>query len=160
MPKIVYFGLSGKFYLIRQTYTDCLCQALNIYLGMAGKKYKLNIRDTGISILEILDLMARGLGYEAIIGKYPMLLSADIAYAAATARHLIIRYWAACGEVSDAVMPIREKRSPQSWTADEDIELLRLFQSGAGQADLARLLRRTNSDIKHRLDKLRDNQKR
>lgn len=125
---------------------------------MAGEADRLNIRDTGVNILEILDLMALGLHYEAIIGRYPGLVVEDIAYAAATARGLIVRYWAACGG------PLRELTVEQAtpglrrWETDDDAELLNLYRNGATVTEIGRILRRSSEETQNRLYELLNNQ--
>ncbi|MEW6412673.1 MAG: DUF433 domain-containing protein [Candidatus Zixiibacteriota bacterium] len=124
---------------------------------MAGEADRLNIRDTGVSILEILDLMALGLRYETILGRYPGLVAEDIAYAAATARYLIIRYWAACGEPLTESIPAGGRPGREGWSIDEEAELVNLYRSGATVAEIGRILRRSSAEAEKRLKELLDN---
>ncbi|UCD64596.1 MAG: DUF433 domain-containing protein [Candidatus Zixiibacteriota bacterium] len=120
---------------------------------------RLEIRKTGVSILDVLDLLGRGCDYNLILRQYPALTSADIARAARMAHDLIL------GRLMVDLLlkcPWRglEQTAPAgtvsgTWKEGEISELVRLHRYGASVSLIARLLRRTTPEIRAALNERR-----
>jgi uncharacterized protein (DUF433 family) len=118
----------------------------------------LKIRDTEISVLDILELISQGQGIAGILVRLPGLAPTDIAGAAAVARSILIHHWAQCRS-PEVVMRYNLMAAPawrksEAWTEDEDDELVGLADNGASLDNIARILLRGQSDVAQRLEKL------
>lgn len=105
----------------------------------------LEIRDTGVSILDVLELIARGRGYDSILNRYPQISFFDIGFAAATARDIIVR-------LGTAATPLA--REDAAWTESETRELVKLYRSGASPEKMSRIFLRSKDEIERRLTQL------
>ena len=118
----------------------------------------LRIRNTEVSILDVLELLAKGDRVSSILTRFPCLTEADIAHSAAVARAVIIGHWAFCSSPETVLTRKRfmagSLRQSNIWTEDEDTELIKLIDSGATINDITRLLLRLRTDITDRLGRL------
>jgi hypothetical protein len=118
----------------------------------------LRIRNTDVSVLDVLDMLAEDRSFDEIIGRYPSVSSADIAAAAAMARYLIIYHWAVCRAPDSALLP--DPRQPGgtkvagSWSTQKERELTELYRTGASVGDIARILMMRQTEIVERLKAL------
>ncbi len=118
----------------------------------------LRIRNTGVSVLDVLELLAEGSRISSILARFPRLTETDIADSAAIARAVIIGHWVFCNSPETVLR--REHFRPNSlrqsniWTEDEDMELIKLIDSGATINDVTRILLRLRADITDRLSRL------
>ncbi|NOY87899.1 MAG: DUF433 domain-containing protein [FCB group bacterium] len=126
----------------------------------------LKIRDTDISILDILKLLGKGFSNEQIVEKYPQINYQDIKYAAKMAHDFIVKHliYDALYDVYNRIDSMLDKRfyqpnenylkSPESWTKDEEEELIQLYQYRADIKDISQILLRSPQDIEQQLKKL------
>ena len=121
----------------------------------------LRIRDTSVSVLDVLELLAEGKRVSNILTRFPCLTESDIALSAEIARSVIVGHWALC-ERPEKVLPrgcleAAESLRSTAWTPDEDAELIKLLESGATISDMTRLLLRPGTDIASRLERINKN---
>ncbi len=119
----------------------------------------LEIRNTGVSTLDVLEAMAQGMGIERILIRFPTLLASDIADSAAVARFVIIRYGGPGNELrtgSRVDQFERECRKTGRWSEDEETELMGLMSSGASPENAARILMRMKKDVADKLNALKN----
>lgn len=118
----------------------------------------LKINETGVSVLDILEMLAENKSPDDIVRRYPLLSFGDIASAAATARYLILYHWAVCRCPESALSPdrrITDRTKPiGKWTPRDDLELTILFRSGASVENMARIFVTGKTDITERLKRL------
>ena len=111
-----------------------------------------------MSILDVLELLAKGDRVSSILTRFPSLTETDIAHSAAVARAVIIGHWAFCSSPETVLKHKRfmagNLRHSNIWTEDEDMELIKLVDSGATINDITRLLLRLENDITDRLGRL------
>lgn len=125
----------------------------------------LKIRDTDISILDILKFLEKGFSDKQIVEKYPQINYQDIKNAAKIAHDFIVKHliYDALYDVYGRINSMLDKRfyqpdenylkSSESWTEDEEKELLRLYQSRANIKDISYILQRPSKDVKLMLKK-------
>ncbi len=130
----------------------------------------IEIRDTGIAVTDILELIAQGYSYHQILLRHNELTLADIMLSAKLARELIgefvtsestirvegnISLTASGGRVVNLTR-MREEfpRAFEPWTATEDRELVEQFHNKLPIVDMARLHGRKPGAIRTRLKKL------
>ncbi|MEW5995523.1 MAG: DUF433 domain-containing protein [Candidatus Zixiibacteriota bacterium] len=130
----------------------------------------ITIRNTGISLTDVLKLMAQGLTYGQIVKQYPSLIISDLMACAKTAADLIERYIIpqgpiqVCGEVRVAARDGRfqsleelRKKHPRAferWTEAEEKKLVELYRGGQRIGDIARVMQRLPGGIRARLVRL------
>ena len=133
-------------------------------------KHQITLRDTGIKITDVLDLMSQGFGYNQILEKYPELSLGDVLVSAKFAADFIRQYITADetieveGEIVVAahnrriinLTEIRKEhpRAYEKWEPPEDNELVDFYQGGKKIDEIAGLLQRQPGAIRSRLDKL------
>lgn len=116
----------------------------------------LTIRNTDVSVLDILDAIAEDGSCEKIIRRFPSMFPDDIASAAATARYLILYHWAICRSPELALQRrvSGKSRLEADWSWRDELELKRLFREGAGIENIARIFKCPEIDITNRLKRL------
>ncbi|MFQ5452931.1 MAG: DUF433 domain-containing protein [Candidatus Zixiibacteriota bacterium] len=126
----------------------------------------LEIRNTGVSILDILELLSKGNSFKEVLKKYPQLTPQDIKYTAFAAHDFIIRHlvFDTIFEINhkmdrifidlQSIISERNQNKLLKWSKDEDNELVYLFQSGGKFKDIASILQRPQNNIKARLKEL------
>ena len=125
------------------------------------------IRDTGVSVLDILNLMSRGSTYKQIIAKYPQITMADVMATAQLSKEVIecilIDTNNICLEseirLNTKVLNITQIRSKhprayEKWDTQEDRSLTELFRKGHKINQLAEILQRQPGAIGSRLKQL------
>lgn len=128
------------------------------------------IRNSGVKITDILDMIGRGYAYSAITEKYKSLSLTDIMATAWFAKELIEEYVTsdemieisaeiklrATGQRVVNISKVREKhrRAYEKWPPEEDKRLAGLFRSGLGAKQIAVELERQPGAISARLDRL------
>lgn len=118
---------------------------------------RFQIRDTGVGVLDILDMIAQGRGYDSILNKYPQLRFDDIGSAAAAARDIIIHHSIVCRVPQSSGLNAQEalSRDNQTWSEDENLELRQLYRNGATTSEMARIFLRSRSEIERHMIRLR-----
>ncbi len=128
------------------------------------------IRDTGVKITDILDMISRGLSYYQILLSDSRLTLADIMVTAKLAKELIdnfvtpehtiivdssIEIIATGGRIIN-VSKLREEhpRAFMKWNESEEAQLTELFHAGKSMVEMANVLQRKCGAIKLRLEKL------
>jgi len=130
----------------------------------------IRIRDTGIRVTEVLDMLAEGNTVEQIVKRHPKLLSTDILAAVAFARDIVTNYVTADDEINIGgfitvharasrvvdVTKVREQypRAYEKWRPAEDNQLTGLFHQRAGIEEMSRQLQRQPGAVNARLLKL------
>jgi len=125
------------------------------------------IRDTGISVLDILNLLSRGSTYKQVIALYPQITMADIMSTAQLAKEVIecilVDTSNICLEseirLNTKVLNItqiraKHPRAYEKWDAQEDRSLIELFRKGNRIGQLAEILQRQPGAIGSRLKHL------
>jgi uncharacterized protein (DUF433 family) len=128
------------------------------------------VRDTGITVTEILALLARGYSYPQILEQHPRLIVGDIMAAVQLAHDFIAQYVTAedCIRLDHVIQiqansnrivnisKVREEfpRAFMPWKADEEARLVEQFKRGGKISDLARSHQRNPGAIRSRLAKL------
>lgn len=119
----------------------------------------INIGDTGVTVLELLDLLQRGRSRHEIIRRHPALTDEDISRAAGATLRFVIKQLAASictGADRQSLYPgVPPPVVDVTWTNGEDEELLRLSAYAVETSIIARLLRRTKQEIRARLEIVR-----
>jgi len=134
-------------------------------------KKKLNIRDTGVTVVDILGLIGQGKTFSQILALYPQLTLTDILAAAQIAADIIERYVttnqditidtqiqviARSGRLVD-LADVRQEypRAYEPWDEKEEARLKELFQAEMPFKDIAAKLQRNVGAIISRLKRLR-----
>ena len=133
-------------------------------------KHQITLRDTGIKITDVLDMISQGFGYNQILEKFPELSLGDVLVSAKFAADFLRQYVTADetieieGEIVVAthnrriinLTEIRKKhpRAYEKWESPEDNELVTFYQGGKKVDEIAQLLQRQPGAIRSRLDKL------
>ena len=133
-------------------------------------KQSIRIRDTGIRITEVLDLLAEGNTADQIVKLRPKLTLTDILASIAFARDVVTNYVTAEDEISIGgfitihakssrlvdVTKVREEypRAYEKWRPAEDIELTGLFHKRVGIEEMSKKLQRQPGAINARLLRL------
>ncbi|UCE25128.1 MAG: hypothetical protein JSU74_03510 [Candidatus Zixiibacteriota bacterium] len=117
----------------------------------------LEIRNTNVSVLDVLELLSKGNGTEAVLRQLPGLVAADVAYSAAMALRIIIHHWAQC-RMPESVLfedrrTVTEYPRLVGWNENEKLELLKLLENGATVEQLARIFLTMSSEISAVLEK-------
>ena len=111
-----------------------------------------------MSVLDVLELLARGYGTSSILARFPCLTEIDIAHSAAVARSVIVGHWAICDSPETVLAHERfmadNRRQSNMWSESEDSELIKLMDNGATINDITRLLLRLRTDITDRLGRM------
>ncbi len=130
----------------------------------------ITIRDTGVKITDVLEMVARGFSYYQILLTDPRLTLADIMVTAKVARELInhfvtanntiivegsIEVIASGGRIQN-LSKIREEhpRAFEKWSKSEEEQLVQLFHSGKSVTEIADIHKRKRGAIRTRLKKL------
>ena len=133
-------------------------------------KHQITLRDTGIKITDVLDMMSQGFAYNQILEKFPELSLGDVLVSAKFAADFIRQYITADetieveGEIVVAahnrriinLTEIRKEhpRAYEKWEPPEDNELTAFYRNGKKIDEIAGLLQRQPGAIRSRLDKL------
>jgi len=128
------------------------------------------IRNSGVTITDILDMIGRGYAYSAIVERHKSLSLTDIMAAAWFAKELIEEYVTtderieitaeiklrASGQKVVNISKIREQhpRAYEKWTPEEDKRLTGFFRSGLRVEQIVKELERQPGAISARLDRL------
>ena len=128
------------------------------------------IRDTGITVTQVLEDIAEGHAFHQIVERYPKLTISDIMISAKFAADLIAQHVKAENiiEINGAIVlrannsrivnlaEIRKEypRAYEKWEPNEDNELASLFKSRLPFEDMAKALKRQPGAIRARLDHL------
>jgi len=120
-------------------------------VGDLGMDTWLYIGNTGVNVLEILDLVKRGHSCTEIRQRCPGLSDEDLAKAAADILNHIVKYISieilmGAPDSSAVARPAR-LHDETPWTADEDEELRRLVKYRFRRCAIARLLRRSEQAV-------------
>lgn len=133
-------------------------------------KQSIRIRDTGIRVTDVLDLLAEGNTPEQIVKRRPKLTLTDVLAAAAFARDIVTNYITAEDEISiDGFITVHAKssrivdvtkvreeypRAYEKWRPAEDTELTALFHKRMGIEEMSKRLKRQPGAINARLLRL------
>ena len=133
-------------------------------------KHQITLRDTGIKITDVLDMISKGYGYNQILKKRPELSLGDVLVSAKFAADFIRQYIRGDGtiEINGEIVvaahnsrvinltEIRKKhpRAYEKWEPSEDNELIAIFRDGRKIDEIAQLLQRQPGAIRSRLAKL------
>lgn len=133
-------------------------------------KHQITLRDTGIKITDVLDMISQGFGYNQILEKFPKLSLGDVLVSAKFAADFLRQYITADetieveGEIIVAahnrriinLTEIRKEhpRAYEKWEPPEDNELTAFYRNGKKIDEIAQLLQRQPGAIRSRLDKL------
>ena len=121
---------------------------------------ELEIRDTGVSIIDILELISRGFTYERILFMFKGLTYEDICHAAKVAKEFVEIHLSPKFPVSEKPrqeIPNLEKirqqypRAYEKWVEEEDTYLKGKYSQGLNVQELAGILQRKPSAIRSRL---------
>ncbi|UCE25209.1 MAG: DUF433 domain-containing protein [Candidatus Zixiibacteriota bacterium] len=119
----------------------------------------LRIRNTGVNILEILELVSKGCSCPEIQERYPNLSHRDLARAAAVVLDHVVSHISVDILFGATVNPSSARpvclHDDTPWTDDEDEELRRLVRYRFDQRAIARLLRRSERAVTARLEQIR-----
>jgi len=125
----------------------------------------LDIRMTGVTVVDVLDLISRGHTYARILNRYSALSLDDICYAARVARDIVTQYnqqttpqSAPLRSLSDFYLsrarcgtgPTEER----TWPSDMEEELVRLYRSGAPITEIAKILNLTPECVFAKLEEI------
>jgi len=156
--------------------TDSPCQCLFVLCVKGNQaiwgsmKHSITIRDTGIKITDILNMISKGLSYYQILLVCPKLNLSDIMVTAKLAEELIETFVDVEGIITlegkiavvangGSIVNITEMRKEHpraftKWTTSEEEQLADLFQRGKSFNEIALELGRKRGAIKLRLEKL------
>jgi len=119
----------------------------------------LYIRNTGVNVLEILELVSRGCSCQEIRRRFPDLSQRDLARAAAVILDHVMSHIPAdilfgkAGSLAISQPACLHDDTP--WTSDEDEELRRLIRYRFERSSIARLLRRSEQAVGARVRQIR-----
>ena len=125
---------------------------------------KLEIRNTGVSITDILELISHGSSYERILFTFKGLTYEDIFHAVKIAKEFVEVHSAFKFSILEKARqqhPNLEKirqqhpRAYEKWLDEEDIYLKDKYSEGLSVEELAELLRRQPGAIRSRLRRFR-----
>ncbi|UCG61229.1 MAG: hypothetical protein JSV52_13040 [Candidatus Zixiibacteriota bacterium] len=120
----------------------------------------LEIRNTGVSILDVLEAISEGLGIESILVRFPGLLASDIAESAAVVRFFLIRSGSkpvpSAPPRAGNYHSVRRQLKKGHWSKDEESELVKLISCGASPDNAARILMRMRADVYIKLEGLKN----
>jgi len=127
------------------------------------------IRDTGITVVELLERLSQGFSYDQVLNQIPKLNLSDILGTIRFAADTLDQYVTSedkieiSGEITLIarnkrilnLSKIREKypRAFEKWSTREDNELMDLFKTGHPISEIAKQLKRKESAIRSRLEK-------
>jgi len=133
-------------------------------------KHQITLRDTGIKITDVLDMISQGFGYNQILEKFSELSLGDVLVSAKFAADFLRQYVTADetieveGEIVIAahnrriinLTEIRKEhpRAYEKWEPPEDNELTAFYRNGKKIDEIAGLLQRQPGAIRSRLDKI------
>ncbi|MEW6412674.1 MAG: DUF433 domain-containing protein [Candidatus Zixiibacteriota bacterium] len=128
------------------------------------------IRETGVAITEVLELIAAGHSYKQVLEKYPQLSLGDIMLSARVAKDLVEKIIIVDKEIKvEGAMKFTVKggqfrsvdemkkdhaRAFEKWTEHELEEVVRLHKGGRNISEISRQLQRSYGSIKARLERL------
>ncbi len=128
------------------------------------------IRDTDVTINDILEMISRGLSYYQILLSDSRLTLSDIMVTAKIAKEIIaemvspdktinvegtIQITAHAGRITNlSELRKAHPRAFEPWTRDEERQLVEMFHAGRDQSEIARALKRKRGAITARLKKL------
>lgn len=131
---------------------------------------KVTIRDTGVPLAEILRLIGDGYSYDQILMTHKQLNLGDIMAAAKFGCDLVTDYVTADGLISvehpteykvtgNRVVNLTKARKDhprafETWTTNEDNQLVSLFKRGEKVGKIAEIHKRNPGAIRARLQKL------
>ncbi len=124
---------------------------------------KLEIRNTGVSMLDILELISRGFTYERILFMFKGLTYEDIFHAAKVAKEFVDIHLAPkfpipekSSQENPSLEEIRQQypRAYEKWIVEEDTYLKSKYSEGLDAQELAGILQRKPGAIRSRLLKL------
>ena len=119
----------------------------------------LHVRDTGVNILEILELVSKGCSCREIHKRFPDLSQRDLARAAAAILDHMMTHVPADilfgVTASSAIIQPACLHDDTPWTSDEDEELRRLIRYRFERSSIARLLRRSEQAVGARIKQIR-----
>ena len=115
---------------------------------------RLKIGDSGYNVTQVLELISKGRSYGQILGQLPGITRGDIRQAARIAHDFIIKH-----QVIDTILEIdavppalpQTQAGQRKWSAGEKREMIQLHRSGAATNDIARILRRPETEIENQL---------
>lgn len=111
----------------------------------------LQLRDTGISVLDVLDMISQGYTYEQILFSFRQLSYNDIFLAARKAKRQLESH-----AKVDPIAAIRRThpRAYEKWTEEEEERLKKGFEEGLTTKELSRDLQRQQGGVEARLRRL------
>lgn len=121
---------------------------------------KLEIRDTGVSMMDILELISRGFPYERILFTLKGLTYEDIFHAVKVAEEIVEIHLAPKFPIPEKSLqenPSLEKirqqypRAYEKWVEEEDTYLKSKYSEGLNIQELAGILQRKPGAIRSRL---------
>ena len=133
-------------------------------------KATVKIRDTGVTVAQVLKLISEGYSYDKILNIHPAVTMGDIMAAADLARQVIEQLEDERGEIESSrggsliiargqVVDLdklrqRHPRAYRPWTPREDNQLAEMFKRGLALNQMSEQLGRQPGAIRIRLDKL------
>ena len=124
---------------------------------------ELEIRDTGVSIIDILELISRGFTYERILFMFKGLTYEDIFHTAKVAKEFVEIHLSPKFPISEksrqenpSLEKIRQQypRAYEKWVEEEDTYLKSKYSEGLNVQELAGILQRKPGAIQSRLLRL------
>lgn len=128
------------------------------------------IRDTGVTITQVLRMISEGFSYDQILRRHPKLMMGDILLAARFAVEFIEKFVTAEGDIQvdknieltahdGRLVNLTEARQAYSrayrpWRRSEEEQLVKLYKHGAGVYEIARIHQRHPTAIRKRLHRL------
>lgn len=141
------------------------------FYNKSVQKYKkkmkpLNIRNTGLSVLDILELFGRGYDIKSILAKYPEISEEDIKNISQTAYDYILEKM-----ILDKIAEFErnfEKSNkdtvpdfnsnthfPNIWSKDNEQELSSLYKNGAELSEISRIFQCSKKIIENKISELK-----
>ncbi len=128
------------------------------------------IRETGVAITEVLELVAAGHSYKQVLEKHPQLSLGDIMLSARVAKDLVEKIIIVDKDIKvEGAMKFIVKggqfrsmdelkkdhaRAFEKWTEHEQEEMIRMHKGGRKISDISKQLQRSYGSIKARLERL------
>jgi uncharacterized protein (DUF433 family) len=132
-------------------------------------QHPITIRNTGVRITEVLDLLAKAYSYEQIVKHLPALTLSDVMVAAGTASRLInemiesddqitvegeLKIIARNNQIVNLTGLHKEHpRAYEPWSREEQEQMIALYQEGKTIKEICETLERQPSAIRTRLGK-------
>ena len=132
-------------------------------------QYPITIRNTGVRITEVLDLLAKAYSYEQIVKQMPALTLSDVMVAAGTASRLInemidsddqltvdgeIKITVNKGQIVNLTSVRKEHpRAYEPWSRQEQEQMIALYQEGKTIKEICETLERQPGAVRTRLGK-------